>query len=45
MEVVVTLSDGDKCSEQMVTRSVLIIEGGFTKPVSERVDTEGRLRT
>ena len=45
MEVMVTLSEGDKRGKNVIARSVLIVEGGFTKPVSERVDTEGRLST
>ena len=45
MEVMVTLSKGDKRGENVITRSMLIVKGSFTEPVSERVDTEGRLST
>ena len=45
VEVVVTLSNGDKGSEHMIARSVLVVERSLAKPVGERVDTEGRLRT
>ena len=43
MEVMVTLSEGDKRGENVIARSMLVVEGSFTEPVSERVDTEGRL--
>jgi len=45
MEIMVTLSEGDKRGEHVIARSVLIVEGSLTKPMSERVDTEGRLGT
>ena len=45
VEVVVTLSEGDKRSQHMIARSMLIVERTFTKVVSKRVDTEGRLGT
>jgi hypothetical protein len=45
MEIMVTLSEGDECGEHVIARSVLVVEGSLTKPVSERVDTEGRLGT
>jgi len=45
MEVMVTLSESYKRGEHVIARSVLIVEGSVTKPVSERVDTEGRLGT
>lgn len=35
MEIVVTLSEGDKRGEDVIARSVLIVEGSLTKPVSE----------
>lgn len=43
MEVVVTFTHGDESSDEVITRSVLVIEGSFTEVVSERVDAEGRL--
>lgn len=41
VEVVVAFTDGDESSDEMVTRSVLIIEGGFSEIVSKRIDAEG----
>ena len=41
MEIMVTLSEGDKRGENVIARSMLIVEGSLTKVVSERVDTEG----
>jgi hypothetical protein len=43
MEVVVSFTDSDQSGDDMVTRSMLIIERSVTEPVSERVYTEGRL--
>lgn len=43
VEVVVAFTDGDESSDEMVTRSVLIIEGGFSEIVSKRIDAEGWL--
>ena len=43
VEIVITLSNGDKSSNHMIAGCVLVIERSFTKPVGERVDTEGRL--
>lgn len=43
VEVVVTLANGAKSSDDMVSRRVLVVEGLLTKPVSKRVDTESRL--
>ena len=43
VEIVVTLSDGDKGSYHMISGCMLVIEWSLTKPMSERVDTEGRL--
>jgi hypothetical protein len=43
VEVVVTLTNGNESGNDMVTRSVLVVEGSLAKPVSKRVDTEGRL--
>lgn len=43
MEVVVAFTNGNKGSDDMVARGVLVIKRSVSKPVSERVDTEGRL--
>ena len=43
VEIVITLSNGDKSSDHMITGGVLVVERSFTEPMSERVDTEGRL--
>ena len=43
VEVVVTLANGDECRDHMVARCVLVIEGGLTEPVRERVDAKGGL--
>ena len=44
VEVVVTLANGHEGGDHMVARSVLVIERRFTQPMSERIDTECRLR-
>lgn len=43
VEIVVTFTNGNESGDHMVTRSVLVVEGSLAKPVSKRVDTEGRL--
>ena len=43
VEVVVTLTNGAKSGEKVVARSVLVVEWLVSEPVSERVDTEGRV--
>ena len=43
MKVVVAFADSNESGEDVVARSVLVIEGSISEPVSERVDTEGRL--
>ena len=40
VEVVVTLADGHKRSDEMVARSVLVIKRRLAKVMSKRVDTE-----
>ena len=45
VEVVVTLSDGDEGGDHVIARCVLIIERSLAEPVSEGIDTEGRLST
>jgi len=41
---VVSLSDGDQGGNEVVTRSVLVIESVLSEPMSQRVDTEGGLQ-
>jgi hypothetical protein len=43
VEVVVAFTDGTEGSEEVVAGSVLVIERLVSEPMSERVDTEGRL--
>ena len=45
VEVVVPFANGNESSDEMVARSMFIIEWGFTKPVGEGVDTECRLES
>ena len=35
VEIVVALANGDKCSDQVIARCVLVIKGSLTEPVSE----------
>jgi hypothetical protein len=44
VEVMVTLSDGGESGDEVVSRGVLVVEGGVSEPVGERVNTEGRLK-
>jgi hypothetical protein len=43
VEVVVSLADRNECGDDVVSGSVLVIERSLSKPVSERVDAEGRV--
>jgi hypothetical protein len=43
VEVVVSFTNGNKSSDEVVARTVFVIKWCFTKPVSERVNTERRL--
>jgi hypothetical protein len=43
VEVVVSLSDSDQSSDEVIPRSVLGVESVLSQPVRKRVDTEGRL--
>ena len=43
MEVVVTFTERDKSSYDVVARRITVIEWLFTEPVSERVDAESGL--
>ena len=43
VEVVVTLTDGNERSDEVITGSVLVVEGGLTEPVGQGVNAEGRL--
>ena len=45
VEIVITLSDSDKCGNHMVAGCVLVVERSLTEPVGEGIDTEGRLTT
>lgn len=41
VEVVVSFTDRHKSGENVITGSVLVIEGGFSKPVSKGIDAKG----
>ena len=43
VKIMITLSNGDEGSDHMIAGSVLVIKRSLTKPMSERVDTKGRL--
>lgn len=43
VEVVVTFANGGQSGDEVVTGRVLVVEGGVTEPVRERVHAEGRL--
>jgi hypothetical protein len=43
VEVVVTFSNGAQSGDEVVTRSVLVVERLVTEPMGKRVDAEGRL--
>lgn len=43
MEVVVSLTNGNKGGKHVVTRSVLVIERRLSEPVRKRVDAESRV--
>lgn len=43
VEVVVTLAESDKSSDDVIARRVAVVEGLITEPVSKRVDAEGGL--
>lgn len=43
VEVVISLTDGDKCGNHVVARSVLVIKRSLAKPMRKRVDAESRL--
>jgi hypothetical protein len=45
VEVVVSFTNGNESSDEVVAGTVFVIEWGFTEPVSERVYAEGRLET
>lgn len=44
MEVVVALSDGDECGDDVVARRVLVVKRSVTEVVRQRVDTERGLQ-
>jgi hypothetical protein len=43
VEVVVTLAEGDKRSDDVIPGAVAVVEGLVTEPVGKRVDAEGSL--
>lgn len=43
VEVMVTLAEGDQCSDDVITRAVAVVKGLLTEPVGKRVDAEGGL--
>ena len=43
VEIVVTLSDGDEGGDHVIAGCMLVVKRSLTEPVSQRVDTEGRL--
>jgi hypothetical protein len=43
MEVVVAFTDGTKSSEEVIARSVLVVERLVSEPMGERVDAESGL--
>jgi len=43
VEVVITLTESDKCSDDMVARRVAVVKWLVTKPMCERVDAESGL--
>jgi hypothetical protein len=43
VEVVVTFTDGDKSGDQVVARTVLVIEGGLSEIMSQGVNSERRV--
>ena len=45
VEVMVSLANGNKSGDDVITGCVLIIEWCLAKPMGERVDTERRLCT
>lgn len=45
MEIMITLSNGDKGRDHVIAGCVFVIERSFTEPVGEGIDTEGRLTT
>ena len=45
VEIVITLSDGDKGGDHVIAGCVLVIERSLAEPVGEGIDTERRLST
>lgn len=43
VEIVISFTNGNEGSDEVVARAVLVIERCFTEPVSERVNAERRL--
>lgn len=44
VEIVIALSDCDKRGDHMVAGGVFVVKRSFAEPMSERVDTKGRLQ-
>lgn len=44
VEVVVPLTQGEKGGDGVITGGVLVVKGRLAEPVSQRIDTESRLR-
>jgi len=45
VEIVVTLSDGNEGGDHVIAGRMLVVERSLAEPVSEGIDTEGRLST
>lgn len=45
VEIMITLSNGDKGRDHVIAGCVFVIERSFTEPMGEGIDTEGRLTT
>jgi hypothetical protein len=43
VEIVIPLPNSDESGDNMIAGCVLVIKRSLTEPMSERVDTEGRL--
>lgn len=43
MEIVIALSQGEKCCKHVVPRRMLVVERALAEPMGKRVDAEGSL--
>ncbi len=41
----VSLTNGNECSNNMIFGRVLVVEGSLPEPMSERIDAKGRLNS